>query len=168
MGNSYGTIVGNSKGSYEGNKQGIKDGIKDARIPEPAIIEIEEKLQAQSKIHVMEANLSLTNVMKKGEENNPKLAILYTQKAKVDYYIDLSSSCLALEYGKFLFQLLRDHPRDLIFFHHKSGSHSRIFHSSIATCFLQSFLILRYSLFLQLEVFAFVDFPFNHVVYLIT
>lgn len=33
-----------------------------------------------------------------------------------DYYIDLSSSCLALEYGKFLFQLLRDHPRDLIFF----------------------------------------------------
>lgn len=91
MGNSYGTIVGNSKGSYEGNKQGIKDGINDARIPEPAIIEIEEKLQAQSKIHVMEANLSLTNVMKKGEENNPKLAILYTQKAKVDYYIDLST-----------------------------------------------------------------------------
>ena len=91
MGNSYGTIVGNSKASYEGNKQGIKDGINDARIPEPAIIEIEEKLQAQSKIHVMEANLSLTNVMKKGEENNPKLAILYTQKAKVDYYIDLST-----------------------------------------------------------------------------
>lgn len=91
MGNSYGTIVGNSKGSYEGNKQGIKDGINDARIPEPANIEIEEKLQAQSKIHVMEANLSLTNVMKKGEENNPKLAILYTQKAKVDYYIDLST-----------------------------------------------------------------------------
>lgn len=91
MGNSYGTIVGNSKGSYEGNKQGTEDGINDARIPEPAIIEIEEKLQAQSKIHVMEANLSLTNVMKKGEENNPKLAILYTQKAKVDYYIDLST-----------------------------------------------------------------------------
>lgn len=91
MGNSYGTIVGNSKGSYEGNKQGIEDGINDARIPEPATIEIEEKLQAQSKIHVMEANLSLTDVMKKGEENNPKLAILYTQKAKVDYYIDLST-----------------------------------------------------------------------------
>lgn len=91
MGNSYGTVVGNSKGSYEGNKQGIEDGINDARIPEPATIEIEEKLQAQSKIHVMEANLSLTNVMKKGEENNPKLAILYTQKAKVDYYIDLST-----------------------------------------------------------------------------
>lgn len=91
IGNSYGTIVGNSKGSYEGNKQGTEDGINDARIPEPAIIEIEEKLQAQSKIHVMEANLSLTNVMKKGEENNPKLAILYTQKAKVDYYIDLST-----------------------------------------------------------------------------
>ena len=91
MGNSYGTVVGNSKGSYEGNKQGIEDGINDARIPEPATIEIEEKLQAQSKIHVMEANLSLTDVMKKGEENNPKLAILYTQKAKVDYYIDLST-----------------------------------------------------------------------------
>lgn len=91
MGNSYGTVVGNSKGSYEGNKQGTEDGINDARIPEPATIEIEEKLQAQSKIHVMEANLSLTNVMKKGEENNPKLAILYTQKAKVDYYIDLST-----------------------------------------------------------------------------
>ena len=91
MGNSYGTIVGNSKGSYEGNKQGIEDGINDARIPDPATIEIEEKLQAQSKIHVMEANLSLTDVMKKGEENNPKLAILYTQKAKVDYYIDLST-----------------------------------------------------------------------------
>lgn len=91
MGNSYGTVVGNSKGSYEGNKQGIEDGINDARIPEPANIEIEEKLQAQSKIHVMEANLSLTDVMKKGEENNPKLAILYTQKAKVDYYIDLST-----------------------------------------------------------------------------
>lgn len=91
MGNSYGTVVGNSKGSYEGNKQGTEDGINDARIPEPATIEIEEKLQAQSKIHVMEANLSLTNVMKKGEEHNPKLAILYTQKAKVDYYIDLST-----------------------------------------------------------------------------
>ena len=112
MGNSYGTVVGNSKGSYEGNKQGTEDGINDARIPEPAIIEIEEKLQAQSKIHVMEANLSLTDVMKKGgnnqqkaednqqkEEDNqpkgenkqPKLAILYTQKAKVDYYIDLST-----------------------------------------------------------------------------
>lgn len=91
MGNSYGTVVGNSKGSYEGNKQGIEDGINDARIPEPATIEIEEKLQAQSKIHVMEANLSLTDVKKKGEENNPKLAILYTQKAKVDYYIDLST-----------------------------------------------------------------------------
>lgn len=105
MGNSYGTIVGNSKGSYEGNKQGTEDGINDARIPEPATIEIEEKLQAQSKIHVMEANLSLTDVMKKGgdnqqkEEDNqqkgedkpPKLAILYTQKAKVDYYIDLST-----------------------------------------------------------------------------
>ena len=119
MGNSYGTVVGNSKGSYEGNKQGIEDGINDARIPEPATIEIEEKLQAQSKIHVMEANLSLTDVMKKGgnnqqkaednqqkeednqqkEEDNqpkgenkpPKLAILYTQKAKVDYYIDLST-----------------------------------------------------------------------------
>lgn len=91
MGNSYGTVVGNSKGSYEGNKQGIEDGINDARIPDPATIEIEEKLQAQSKIHVMEANLSLTDVMKKGEENNPKLAILYTQKAKVDYYIDLST-----------------------------------------------------------------------------
>lgn len=91
MGNSYGTVVGNSKGSYEGNKQGTEDGINDARIPEPATIEIEEKLQAQSKIHVMEANLSLSDVMKKGEENNPKLAILYTQKAKVDYYIDLST-----------------------------------------------------------------------------
>lgn len=91
MGNSYGTVVGNSKGSYEGNKQGTEDGINDARIPEPATIEIEEKLQAQSKIHVMEATLSLTDVKKKGEENNPKLAILYTQKAKVDYYIDLST-----------------------------------------------------------------------------
>lgn len=112
MGNSYGTVVGNSKGSYEGNKQGIEDGINDARIPEPANIEIEEKLQAQSKIHVMEANLSLTDVMKIGEDKQqksedkqqkeednqpkgknkpPKLAILYTQKAKVDYYIDLST-----------------------------------------------------------------------------
>ena len=72
MGNSYGTVVGNSKGSYEGNKQGIEDGINDARIPEPANIEIEEKLQAQSKIHVMEANLSLTDVMNIGEDKQQK------------------------------------------------------------------------------------------------
>mgnify|MGYP004571780721 FL=1 len=91
LGRNYGTIVGNTKGSYEGNRQGIEDGIKDARIPETPTIEIAEKIQSQSKLHILDANIEITQPSKYGDQANPDLAALFSKNATADYYIDLST-----------------------------------------------------------------------------
>ncbi|MDY3091280.1 MAG: hypothetical protein SOW61_00490, partial [Erysipelotrichaceae bacterium] len=85
LGNAYGSIIGNMKGSYDGHNAGEQKGKEDAKIPLDPNVTIEQKIMQQGKLHVMSVSLDITDCMKKGEGEETKVAILFSQKATADY-----------------------------------------------------------------------------------
>lgn len=90
LGNAYGSIIGNMKGSYDGHNAGEQKGKEDAKIPLDPNVTIEQKIMQQGKLHVMSVSLDITDCMKKGEGEETKVAILFSQKATADYSVDLT------------------------------------------------------------------------------
>lgn len=87
-GKLVGTAYGTSK-AFKAGEEGYKEGLEKALSAEDTVVKIKSRMNQISRLQVLVAGIKANDVIKIGEESNPKYAALYVKKGEAVYTVDL-------------------------------------------------------------------------------